>query len=63
MIGDTPYDIAAASQAGVKIVAFRSGGWDDEGLAGAIALYDDPADLIARFDSSPFGRGAHNPSR
>jgi HAD superfamily hydrolase (TIGR01509 family) len=63
MIGDTPYDIEAANKAGVKIVAFRSGGWDDEKLSGAIAVYDDPADLIARFDSSPFGRGAHNPSR
>lgn len=63
MIGDTPYDVEAASKAGVKIVAFRSGGWDDEGLSGAIAVYDDPADLLARFDSSPFGRGAHNPSR
>ncbi|MNT06728.1 Pyrophosphatase PpaX [compost metagenome] len=63
MIGDTPYDVAAARRAGVRIVAFRSGGWDDAGLSGAIAVYDDPADLLAQFDSSPFGREAHNPSR
>lgn len=34
-------------------VAFRCGGWRDKVLAGAIAIYDGPADLLARFDSSP----------
>jgi beta-phosphoglucomutase-like phosphatase (HAD superfamily) len=28
MIGDTPYDIEAATRAGVRIIAFRSGGWE-----------------------------------
>jgi HAD superfamily hydrolase (TIGR01549 family) len=55
MIGDTPYDIAAATQAGVGIIALRCGGWDDEALAGALAVYDDPADLLAHFDTSPLG--------
>lgn len=55
MIGDTPYDVAAATQAGVGIIALRSGGWDDEALAGALAVYDDPADLLAHFDTSPLG--------
>src|SRR5690348_1383860 len=27
MIGDTPYDVEAATRAGVKTIAFRSGGW------------------------------------
>ena len=54
MLGDTPYDIEAARRAGVDTVALRSGGWDDRGLAGAIAIYDDPADLLAHFTSSPF---------
>jgi hypothetical protein len=40
----------------VKTVAFRCGGWDDEGLAGAVAIYDGPADLLRRFDESPFAR-------
>jgi phosphoglycolate phosphatase-like HAD superfamily hydrolase len=53
MIGDTPYDVEAAARAGVKAVAFRSGGWDDARLAGAIAIYDGPADLLAGFDASP----------
>jgi phosphoglycolate phosphatase-like HAD superfamily hydrolase len=54
MLGDTPYDIEAAKRAGVRAVAFRTSGWTDEELAGAIAIYDDPADLLARFDESPF---------
>lgn len=53
MLGDTPYDIAAASKAGVAVIALRCGGWDDEGLQGALAIYDDPADLLAHFDQSP----------
>ena len=53
MIGDTPYDIEAARRADVSTLALRCGGWDDAGLAGALAIYDSPADLLARFDSSP----------
>jgi len=53
MIGDTPYDIEAARRAGVKTIAFRSGGWSDADLAGAIAIYDGPWDLLARLDDSP----------
>jgi HAD superfamily hydrolase (TIGR01509 family) len=53
MIGDTPYDIEAARKAGVGTIAFRCGGWKDSDLAGAIAIYDDPSDLLAHYDSSP----------
>jgi HAD superfamily hydrolase (TIGR01509 family) len=53
MIGDTPYDVEAATRAGVRAVAFRSGGWDHIRLAGALCVYDGPADLLARFDESP----------
>jgi phosphoglycolate phosphatase-like HAD superfamily hydrolase len=53
MLGDTPYDIEAATKAGVSIIAFRSGGWDDASLAGAIAIYDGPADLLAHYADSP----------
>ena len=56
MIGDTPYDIEAASKAKVRTIAFRSGGWTDEELKGAVEIYDGPADLLARFDSSLIGR-------
>jgi phosphoglycolate phosphatase-like HAD superfamily hydrolase len=58
MLGDTPYDIHAAKMARVKTVALRCGGWSDDGLQGAIAIYDDPADLLAHWDESPFAAAA-----
>jgi phosphoglycolate phosphatase-like HAD superfamily hydrolase len=60
MIGDTPYDIEAARRAGVGTIALRSGGWWlDDNLAGAIAIYDDPADLLDHLAASPFGEDRH----
>lgn len=55
MLGDTPYDVEAATRAGVRVVAVRCGGWNDNDLAGAAAVYDDPADLLAHYNQSPFG--------
>ena len=52
MIGDTPYDIAAGRSAGVRVIAFRSGGWLDPDLTGAIEIYEGPWDLLDRLDSS-----------
>jgi membrane protein len=56
VVGDTPYDITAAGQIGVPAVAVRSGGFSDAQLAGAVAIYDDVAALLADYDSSPLGR-------
>lgn len=56
MLGDTPYDIEAARKLGIGTIGLRCGGWDDEGLKGAVAIYDDPADLLARLDDSPLLR-------
>jgi HAD superfamily hydrolase (TIGR01509 family) len=56
MIGDTPYDVEAALRAGVRIIGFRSGGWKDEDLSGAVEIYDGPADLLANYESSLLGR-------
>ena len=54
MIGDTPYDIDAATRAGVRIIALRCGGWwADDAFDGAIAIHDGPAALLAAFDGSP----------
>lgn len=53
LLGDTPYDIAAASGAKVAVIALRCGGWEDADLDGALAVYDHPADLLAHYDSSP----------
>jgi len=57
LLGDTPYDIEASSKAGIRVVALRCGGWGDTDLGGAVQIYDDPADLLARFDASPFAGG------
>jgi len=56
LIGDTPYDVEAATRAGVGTIAFRCGGWSDAELAGSLAIYDAPADLLARYDESPLAR-------
>lgn len=53
MLGDTPYDVEAATRAGVRIIAVRCGGWSDADLRGAIATYADPADLLRRYEDSP----------
>ncbi|HEX7665634.1 MAG TPA: HAD family hydrolase [Polyangiaceae bacterium] len=52
MIGDTPYDVEAATRAHVPIIALRCGGWKDDELKGAIEIFDDPRDLLVHFDAS-----------
>jgi HAD superfamily hydrolase (TIGR01509 family) len=63
MIGDTPYDLEAAARAGIDLIAFRSGGWDDASLARAIAIHDGPEDLLRHLDDSPLAtvHGMHRP--
>lgn len=51
-VGDTPYDIESAGKAGIAAVALRSGGFSDDALAGAVAIYDNAARLLAEFDTS-----------
>ncbi len=53
MIGDTPYDLEAASRAGVRCVAFECGGWSQKDLEGAAAVYKDASDLLRNFPTSP----------
>lgn len=55
MVGDTPYDVEAARRVAVDCVALRCGGWSDRDLAGAVAVYDDPQDLLRQLDRSPLG--------
>jgi HAD superfamily hydrolase (TIGR01509 family) len=61
MIGDTPYDVEAGGRAGVPVIAVRCGGWTDAGLHGAIAIYDDPADLAAHLAESPLREALRHP--
>ncbi len=55
MVGDTPYDIQAATGAGLPLVAVLTGGWRIEELTGAVAIYDDPAEMLEWFQVSMWG--------
>jgi HAD superfamily hydrolase (TIGR01509 family) len=50
VIGDTPYDILAATRSGIRAVGVRSGGFQDRALSDAIAIYDDVGAVLADFD-------------
>jgi HAD superfamily hydrolase (TIGR01509 family) len=52
LIGDTPFDCAAAKRAGIHAIAFRSGGWADDTLDDADEIYDGPEDLLRHLDDS-----------
>ncbi len=58
MLGDTPYDVEAALGAGIRIVGLECGGWGKADLAGASEVYVDPADLLARYDTSTVREGS-----
>ena len=56
MIGDTPYDVEASRRARIRPIAFRSGGWKDVDLKGAVEVYDGPRDLLDRLEASMLTR-------
>src|SRR5918995_2475575 len=55
MVGDTPWDVEAASKAGVETVCLITGGWSKQELreAGAIAVFESAAELCERLDETP----------
>lgn len=55
VVGDTPYDIRAADRSGLGTIALRSGGFPQSVLEAEspVAIYEDAADLLANFGSSP----------
>ena len=55
-IGDTPYDAEAAAKIGFQTVGMLCGGFAEADLrkAGCIAIYQDPEDLLRRYEESPF---------
>lgn len=57
VVGDTPWDAIAAKRAGLRTVGVLCGGFDEEELreAGCLAIFQSPADLLARYDESPLG--------
>ncbi len=48
MVGDTPYDMEAATRARVRPIGVRSGGWTDHDLVGAVVVYDGVWSMLAR---------------
>ncbi len=58
MLGDTVYDVQAASAAGVTCVGVGTGGIcaDELSRAGAAACYANPSELLQGLDDSPLGR-------
>jgi HAD superfamily hydrolase (TIGR01549 family) len=57
MICDTPWDIRAAAEAGVPTVAVLTGGFSEAELrdAGAVAVFEDIAQLRSGLASTPLG--------
>jgi len=55
MVGDAAWDAESSAAAGVRCIGVLSGGYGAAELrdAGAIAVYDDVAELLRRLDDSP----------
>ena len=58
VVGDTVWDVEAAASCGLPCVAVTTGGISRAELvdAGAAAVYDSPAALLADFTASPVGK-------
>lgn len=52
VVGDTPYDAEAAGKVGLRTIGLLCGGFPEAELrkAGCVAVYKDPADLLAHYD-------------
>jgi HAD superfamily hydrolase (TIGR01509 family) len=55
MVGDTPWDVRAAENAGVKTLTVRTGGFGDDELrdAGALEVFESVAELRSKLDQTP----------
>ena len=58
VVGDTPWDVEAAAKLGLSTVCVLTGGATKEQLeeAGAVAVYEDVAELLDRLDESPLAK-------
>jgi HAD superfamily hydrolase (TIGR01509 family) len=54
-VGDSPWDAKSADRAGLRTIGLLSGGFAERDLrdAGCVAIYRDPADLLAGYEASP----------
>ena len=55
LVGDTPWDVKAASKAGVETLCVITGGWSKQELreAGAVAVFESVDELRRRLDETP----------
>ena len=58
VVGNTPYDAAAAGEAGLRTVGLLCGGFPEQDLrdAGCITVHRSPADLLTQHDQSSLVR-------
>ena len=58
MVGDTPWDVKAASEAGVETITVITGGFSEQQLteAGAVAVFESVAELLERLDETRLKR-------
>lgn len=58
VVGDTPYDAEAANKTNLHTIGVLCGGFPEVELreAGCIAVYHDPADLLAHYEQSPLAK-------
>ena len=58
VVGDTRWDIEAAAKCGLEVVTVLPGGSTRRILtdAGAVAVYQDVAEVLEHLDESPLGR-------
>jgi HAD superfamily hydrolase (TIGR01509 family) len=59
MVGDTPWDVKAASQAGVETITVITGGFSEQELteAGAVAVFESVSELFERLDETRLKQG------
>ena len=60
VVGDTPHDAIAAGKINLKTIGVLSGGFSEKSLmeAGCVEIYQDPAELLARYDELVIGKRA-----
>jgi len=58
MVGDTPWDVRSAGDAGVETIAVITGGFSEQELreAGAVAVFESVAELLEQLDTTRLRR-------
>ena len=58
VVGDTPYDAQAAAKVKIRMIGVLCGGFskNDLGQGNVVAIYRNPADLLAHYERCPIAR-------